>query len=52
MVYPSHFAKGSYGIPHPNADPYQTVRTALEYAVRRSARLAGAAAIRPWLQDF
>ncbi len=52
MVYPSHFAKGSYGIPVPNADPYQTVRTALEYAVRRSATLDGAATIRPWLQDF
>jgi hypothetical protein len=52
MVYPSHFARGSYGIPHPNADPYQTVRTALEYAVRRSTKVSGAAAIRPWLQDF
>jgi len=52
MVYPSHFARGSYGIPVPNADPYRTVRTALEFAVRRSARIEGAARIRPWLQDF
>lgn len=52
MIYPSHFARGSYGIPVPNADPYQTVRTALEYAVRRSAGVADAASIRPWLQDF
>lgn len=52
MVYPSHFARGSYGIPIPNADPYRTVRTALEFAVRRSARIEGAAVIRPWLQDF
>lgn len=52
MVYPSHFARGSYGIPVPNADPYRTVKTALEYAVRRSARIEGAADIRPWLQDF
>jgi hypothetical protein len=52
MVYPSHFARGSYGIPVPNADPYHTVRRALEYAVQRSAKLADAAAIRPWLQDF
>lgn len=52
MVYPSHFARGSYGIPVPNADPYRTVRTALEFAVRRSARIEGAAEIRPWLQDF
>ncbi|HEX6940408.1 MAG TPA: putative glycoside hydrolase [Longimicrobiales bacterium] len=52
MVYPSHFAKGSYGIPVPNADPYQTVKTAMDFAVARSAGVAGAAAIRPWLQDF
>src|SRR5690606_15805479 len=25
MVYPSHFARGSYGIPNPNASPYETV---------------------------
>lgn len=52
MIYPSHFARGSYGIPVPNAAPYQTVKKALEFAVRRSAGVAGAAAIRPWLQDF
>ena len=52
MVYPSHFAKGSYGIPVPNADPYLTVRTAMEYAIERSRDVPGAAAIRPWLQDF
>lgn len=52
MIYPSHFAKGSYGIPIPNADPYRTVKIALGFAVRRSARIEGAAAIRPWLQDF
>lgn len=52
MVYPSHFAKGSYGIPVPNADPYQTVKTAMEFAIRRSRAVENAAAIRPWLQDF
>lgn len=52
MVYPSHFARGSYGIPVPNADPYQTVKKAMEYAVRRTEGIEGAAAIRPWLQDF
>jgi hypothetical protein len=52
MVYPSHFARGSYGIPVPNADPYRTVKIALEYAVRRSTGVTGAASIRPWLQDF
>ncbi len=52
MVYPSHYGKGSYGIPIPNADPYQTVKVALDYAVERSSGVPGAAAIRPWLQDF
>lgn len=52
MVYPSHFARGSYGIAEPNADPYATVRTSMEHAVRRTGGVAGAAGIRPWLQDF
>lgn len=52
MVYPSHFARGSYGIPVPNADPYQTIKKAMEFAVRRTEGIEGAATIRPWLQDF
>jgi hypothetical protein len=52
MVYPSHFARGSYGIAEPNSAPFATVRTAMEHAVRRTAGVAGAATIRPWLQDF
>ncbi|MBI4410848.1 MAG: putative glycoside hydrolase [Gemmatimonadetes bacterium] len=52
MVYPSHFARGSYGIGDPNARPYQTVQAAMAYALRRTRAVAGAARIRPWLQDF
>jgi hypothetical protein len=52
MVYPSHFARGSYGIPVPNAAPYATVKKAMDYAVKRSAKIEHAAEIRPWLQDF
>lgn len=52
MVYPSHYARGSYGIAHPNASPYETVKTALEHGVRRSEGISDGAAIRPWLQDF
>jgi hypothetical protein len=52
MVYPSHFARGSYGVPQPNAAPYEIVRTAMQHAVRRTAGVEGAATIRPWLQDF
>jgi hypothetical protein len=52
MVYPSHFARGSYGIPYPNGEPYNVIRTALGFAVRRSEGVPSAATIRPWLQDF
>jgi hypothetical protein len=52
MVYPSHFARGTYGIAEPNARPYETVRRAMEDAVRRTRGVPGAAGIRPWLQDF
>jgi len=51
MVYPSHYYRGAYGIPVPNAAPYRVVRRALEDAIQRS-QLVGAAAIRPYLQAF
>jgi hypothetical protein len=50
MIYPSHYARGEYGIPNPNASPYRTVSKALDYAV---PRVKGTnCTIRPWLQDF
>jgi hypothetical protein len=52
MVYPSHFARGSYGIARPNAFPYGVVKKALEYARRRTPDAPGSASVRPWLQDF
>jgi hypothetical protein len=52
MVYPSHYAPGSYGIAQPNAAPFEIVRTAMQHAVRRTRGVEGAATIRPWLQDF
>ncbi len=52
MVYPSHYRRGSFGIEHPNAAPYTTVRRALEDGLRRNARLANPAKIRPYLQAF
>src|SRR5690606_2800852 len=36
MVYPSHYAPGSYGIALPNAEPYQVVKTALAHARKRT----------------
>lgn len=52
MVYPSHYRRGAYGIEHPNAAPYATVRGALEGALSKNARLANAPKIRPYLQAF
>jgi len=52
MVYPSHFAPGTYKLGNPNARPYATIDHALKDMKRRSAGIAGAAKIIPWYQDF
>jgi hypothetical protein len=52
MVYPSHYAKGSYGYATPNAQPYGVIDKALKAALRRSQGITGAAKIVPWYQDF
>jgi hypothetical protein len=48
MVYPSHFAKGEYGIKDPNREPYQIIRRSLADYKRRLPKKE----VRPWLQDF
>lgn len=52
MVYPSHFAPGTYGLGNPNAHPYATIDRALKDVKRRSAGISGAAKVVPWYQDF
>lgn len=52
MVYPSHFAPGTYGFADPNARPYATIDRALKDMKKRSAGIANAARIVPWYQDF
>jgi hypothetical protein len=52
MVYPSHFARGTYKLRNPNAHPYQTVDHALKDAIARSGSVPHAALIIPWYQDF
>jgi len=52
MVYPSHFAPGTYGLRNPNAKPYETIAQALEDVTRRTQPVANAAGIIPWYQDF
>jgi hypothetical protein len=48
MVYPSHFARGEYHIPNPNAAPYAIIKKSLGDYKRRIPKTK----IRPWLQDF
>jgi hypothetical protein len=52
MVYPSHFAPGTYKLGNPNAHPYATIDHALKDVKRRSAGIPNAAKIVPWYQDF
>ena len=52
MVYPSHFAPGTYGLASPNAHPYTTIDRAIKDMKRRSASIPHAARIVPWYQDF
>jgi hypothetical protein len=52
MVYPSHFAPGTYKIGNPNANPYRTIDQAMKDVKRRTAGIPNAAKIIPWYQDF
>ncbi|MEO8194324.1 MAG: putative glycoside hydrolase [Gemmatimonadales bacterium] len=53
MVYPSHYPRGSFGIAHPNADPYNIIHTAISRGrVRTEAMGLKGQRVRPWLQAF
>ncbi len=53
MVYPSHFAAGSYGIASPAAHPAEVIAHSLAQG-KQKLETAGLdpAMLRPWLQDF
>lgn len=54
MVYPSHYPRGAFGIPRPNAEPYKVLRAALDTAFARDQRLGITKKehVRPWIQAF
>ena len=52
MTYPSHYARGTYGIARPNANPYDVLDHALTDGLARNRNVAHAAEIVPWYQDF
>jgi hypothetical protein len=52
MTYPSHYARGTYGIARPNANPYDVLDRALADGIERNSKVPDAAEIVPWYQDF
>lgn len=53
MVYPSHYAEGTFGIDYPHLNAYQMILKTMELGEKKLAQGGGnMAKIRPWLQDF
>ncbi|EOD00016.1 putative glycoside hydrolase [Caldisalinibacter kiritimatiensis] len=57
MIYPSHYALGSYGVRYPDSHPYKIIYAALTRAKDRIDNIENVedqdkAILRPWLQDF
>ena len=51
MVYPSHYAPGTYGVSDPNAEPGRIVYESLVAAQQRTWSMERSIH-RPWIQDF
>ena len=52
MTYPSHYYRGAYDIPYPNAAPYAVINRAMQDGLARNRAVANAGEIVPWYQDF
>lgn len=53
MVYPSHFAKGTYGVVDPANQPYAIIHKSLSDGIARMQAIGeDIHKLRPWLQDF
>ena len=55
MIYPSHYANGSFGVEYPDLDPYTIILKALQASnrvIQEIPRSERKAIVRPWLQDF
>jgi len=52
MMYPSHYANGTYGLTVPDAYPYETVYNSTKDSAARNKNIETPAVIRPWIQDF
>lgn len=52
MMYPSHYANGTYGLSIPDAYPYETIYHSTKDSVGRNKNIQTPATIRPWIQDY
>jgi hypothetical protein len=54
MCYPSHYPRGTWGIPRPNAEPYKILKIAIDSARVRNQEIGikKAEHVRPWIQAF
>ncbi|MBY0328536.1 putative glycoside hydrolase [Patescibacteria group bacterium] len=53
MVYPSHFAGGTYGIADPAEQPYAVIYKSMSDAIKKMTVIQeNPQKLRPWLQDF
>lgn len=54
MIYPSHYANGTFGVTYPDLEPAKVVRMALQQSRKKLQRLPAKdrPIVRPWLQDF
>ncbi len=53
MVYPSHYAAGTYGYKNPATKPYEIVFYSMKKAVERAQAIGvDPQKLRPWIQDF
>ncbi len=56
MMYPSHYGKRVYGIPIPDANPYDVIKYGIIDAKKKNEKIIQRgetpAIIRPWYQDF
>jgi hypothetical protein len=53
MAYPSHYPRGAFNLPRPNAEPYKVQLTAISRARQRDMKLGlTGERVRPWVQAF
>lgn len=54
MIYPSHYAEGTFGIEYPHLEPYQIIYKTMKYGLNKMKdnEEEKKAVVRPWLQDF